>query len=93
MSLLISNVFTYDEDAGNYIQAVETADAQALEPATRKAINNFVIGCKQAASLLVRGLWMERWCRWRGQRHPTLVRLFLVTTTGSWGCKVMQVNG
>jgi hypothetical protein len=47
MSLLISNVFTYDEDAGNYIQAVETADAQALEPATRKAINNFVIGCKQ----------------------------------------------
>jgi hypothetical protein len=47
MSLLISSVFTYDEDAGNYIQAVETADAQALEPATRKAINNFVIGCKQ----------------------------------------------
>ena len=46
MSLLISNVFTYDEDAGNYIQAVETADAQALEPATRKAINNFVLGCK-----------------------------------------------
>jgi hypothetical protein len=47
MSLLISNVFTYDEDAGNYIQAVETADGQALEPATRKAINSFVIGCKQ----------------------------------------------
>lgn len=47
MSLFISSVFTYDEDAGNYIQAVETADTQALEPATRKAINNFVIGCKQ----------------------------------------------
>jgi hypothetical protein len=47
MSLFISSVFTYDEDAGNYIQDVETADAQALEPATRKAINNFVIGCKQ----------------------------------------------
>jgi hypothetical protein len=47
MSLFISSVFTYDEDAGNYIQAVETADAQALEPATRKAINDFVIGCKQ----------------------------------------------
>ena len=46
MSLLISSVFTYDEDAGNYIQAVETADAQALEPATRQAINNFVLGCK-----------------------------------------------
>ena len=47
MSLFISSVFTYDEDAGNYIQAVEAADTQALEPATRKAINNFVIGCKQ----------------------------------------------
>jgi hypothetical protein len=47
MSLFISSVFTYDEDAGNYIQDVETADGQPLEPATRKAINNFVIGCKQ----------------------------------------------
>lgn len=49
MSLFISSVFTYDEDAGNYIQAVEgpSGDNQALEPATRKAINNFVIGCKQ----------------------------------------------
>ena len=46
MSLIISSVFTYDEDAGNYIQAVEAADGQVLEPATRKAINNFVIGCK-----------------------------------------------
>ena len=49
MSLVISKVFTYDTDAGNYIQAVEGAsgDNQALEPATRQAINNFVIGCKQ----------------------------------------------
>ena len=47
MSLVISKVFTYDTDAGNYIQAVEAADGQALEPATRQAINNFVIGCKQ----------------------------------------------
>jgi hypothetical protein len=49
MSLFISSVFTYDEDAGNYIQAVEgpSGDNQALEPATRKAINDFVIGCKQ----------------------------------------------
>ena len=47
MSLVISKVFTYDTDAGNYIQAVEVADGQALEPATRQAINNFVIGCKQ----------------------------------------------
>lgn len=47
MSLVISKVFTYDTDAGNYIQAVEAADGQALEAATRQAINNFVIGCKQ----------------------------------------------
>ena len=46
MTLHISSVFTYDEDAGNYIQAVETADGQALESATRKAINDFVLGCK-----------------------------------------------
>jgi hypothetical protein len=60
MSLFISSVFTYDEDAGNYIQAVETADAQALEPATRKAINNFVIGCKQD------GIWDGD----QGELHP-----------------------
>jgi hypothetical protein len=47
MSLVISKVFTYDEDAGNYIQAVEAADGEALETETRYAINNFVIGCKQ----------------------------------------------
>lgn len=47
MSLVISKVFTYDTDAGNYIQAVEAADGQALEAATRQAINNFVVGCKQ----------------------------------------------
>jgi hypothetical protein len=47
MSLVISKVFTYDEDAGNYIQAVEAADGEALEYDTRQAINNFVIGCKQ----------------------------------------------
>jgi hypothetical protein len=49
MSLVISKVFTYDTDAGDYIQRVEGAsgDNQVLEPATRQAINNFVIGCKQ----------------------------------------------
>ena len=49
MSLVISRVFTYDTDAGNYIQAVEgpAGDNQVLEPAVRQAINNFVIGCKQ----------------------------------------------
>jgi hypothetical protein len=47
MTLIISKVFTYDTDAGNYIQAVEAADGQALEIGTRQAINYFVAGCKQ----------------------------------------------
>jgi hypothetical protein len=48
MSLLISSVYTfdYDNDAATYIQAVEAADGQLLELATRQAINNFVLGCK-----------------------------------------------
>jgi hypothetical protein len=35
-----------DPDAQAYITAVETADGQALEPAVRMAINDFVVGCK-----------------------------------------------
>jgi hypothetical protein len=35
-----------DADAQNYITAVEAADGQLLETATRLAINNFVKGCK-----------------------------------------------
>jgi hypothetical protein len=52
MSLLISSVYTYDADASAYILAVEAADEiaspgiGALEPATRSAINKFVVGCK-----------------------------------------------
>jgi hypothetical protein len=37
----------FDADASTYIEAVEAADTQALETATRYAINDFVIGCKQ----------------------------------------------
>ena len=36
----------FDPDAQAYITAVETADAQVLEPAVKTAINNFVVGCK-----------------------------------------------
>jgi hypothetical protein len=36
-----------DSDAAAYLAAVQAADGQLLEPATRQAINNFVIGCKQ----------------------------------------------
>jgi hypothetical protein len=35
-----------DPDAAAYIAAVEAADTQALEPAVRAAINDFVVGCK-----------------------------------------------
>ena len=49
MTLIVRPGFAYDTDASNYIDAVEgpTGDNQALETATRYAINNFVIGCKQ----------------------------------------------
>ncbi len=36
-----------DPDALRYIAAVQTADQQSLEPAVRKAINDFVVGCKR----------------------------------------------
>lgn len=35
-----------DADVNAYITAVETADGQELEAATRNAINNFIVGCK-----------------------------------------------
>jgi len=55
MSLLISgdlklakswDLAGFDADAAAYIQRVEWADTTPLEPATRTAINNFVVGCK-----------------------------------------------
>ena len=36
----------YDTDAQTYITAVENADGQILEAATKNAINAFVVGCK-----------------------------------------------
>jgi hypothetical protein len=47
MTLIVRPGFQFDADASTYIEAVEVADAQALETATRYAINDFVIGCKQ----------------------------------------------
>lgn len=38
--------FLYDTDAQTYITAVEAADGQTLETATKDAINAFVVGCK-----------------------------------------------
>jgi hypothetical protein len=36
-----------DPDAAVYLNAVAVADGQQLEPAVRKAINDFVLGCKR----------------------------------------------
>jgi hypothetical protein len=36
-----------DKDAAVYLNAVAVADGEQLEPAVRKAINDFVIGCKR----------------------------------------------
>ena len=47
MTLIVRPGFQFDTDASTYIEAVEVADTQALETATRYAINDFVIGCKQ----------------------------------------------
>jgi hypothetical protein len=47
MTLVWTPGFNYDTNASAYIDAVEAADSQALETATRYAINDFVIGCKQ----------------------------------------------
>jgi hypothetical protein len=38
---------TLDADAAVYLNAVAEADQQQLEPAVRKAINDFVVGCKR----------------------------------------------
>ena len=50
MSIVYINPYqfaAFDPDALTYINAVETADGQALETGVRIAINDFVLGCKQ----------------------------------------------
>jgi hypothetical protein len=46
LTLRQTYIGTDDPDAAAYIAAVETADGQALETATRVAIHSFVKGCK-----------------------------------------------
>ena len=47
MTLVWKPGYSFDSDASTYIDAVETADGQALEAGVRVAINDFVLGCKQ----------------------------------------------
>jgi hypothetical protein len=42
----VPKVYINDPDALRYIAAVQAADQQSLEPAVRKAITDFVVGCK-----------------------------------------------
>ncbi len=48
---------TFDADAANYIQRVETADGQALEPRTRIAMNELIVGMKNTASPVAASMW------------------------------------
>jgi len=43
---LLRPILSGDTDALRYIAAVQAADQQSLEPAVRKAITDFVVGCK-----------------------------------------------
>jgi hypothetical protein len=76
MTLIVRPGFQFDTDASTYIEAVEVADAQALETATRYAINNFVIGCKQD------GIWsaIKASCILAGARTLTGALVPLVGT-------------
>jgi hypothetical protein len=76
MTLIVRPGFAYDTDASNYIDAVEVADTQALETATRYAINDFVIGCKQD------GIWsaIKASCILAGARTLTGALVPLVGT-------------
>jgi len=47
MTLVLKSGYSFDSDASTYIDAVETADGEALETGVRIAINDFVLGCKQ----------------------------------------------
>ena len=56
MSAFVINSYAFggeDPDAKTYLDAVETADTQALETAVRKAVDDFVKGCKTD------GIWSD----------------------------------
>jgi hypothetical protein len=76
MTLIVRPGFQFDTDASTYIEAVEVADTQALETATRYAINDFVIGCKQ------NGIWnaIKASCILSGARTLTGALVPLVGT-------------
>lgn len=66
-----------DPDAAVYLNAVAQADGQQLEPAVRKAINDFVRGCKQD------GIWsaIKSSCLLAGPRTLAGINVPLVGPT------------
>lgn len=44
---LLRPITSGDPDARRYIAAVQAADQNTLEPAVRKAVTDFIVGCKQ----------------------------------------------
>jgi hypothetical protein len=71
-----SNTLVDDQDALTYLTAVEAADGQALESATRLAVNAFVKGCKAD------GIWpaLKASCILAGARTLTGALVPLVGT-------------
>jgi len=44
---MLRPILSGDPDANRYIAAVQQADGESLEPAIRKAITDFIVGCKK----------------------------------------------
>jgi hypothetical protein len=79
MTLVWKSGYSFDSDASTYIDAVETADGQALETGVRVAINDFVLGCKQD------GIWnaIKASCILAGARTLSGALVPLVSTMPS----------
>jgi hypothetical protein len=74
---LLRPILSGDPDARRYIAAVQAADQQSLEPAVRKAINDFVVGCKAD------GIWsaLKACCLLAGPRTLAGINVPLVGPT------------
>jgi hypothetical protein len=74
---LLRPILSGDPDARRYIAAVQAADQQSLEPAVRKAINDFVVGCKAD------GIWsaLKACCLLAGPRTLAGINVALVGST------------
>jgi hypothetical protein len=74
---LLRPILSGDPDALRYIAAVQAADQQSLEPAVRKAITDFITGCKAD------GIWsaLKACCLLAGPRTLAGINVPLVGPT------------